>query len=81
MRTHHRMIDSVRKKPAISHHPPSASGGIFSPLAGDGGSSASHGNWRTNSTGFQFTEANMFSPMISKAMKPKTSDATPNQPR
>jgi hypothetical protein len=31
--------------------------------------------------GFQFTDANMFSPMISKAMKPKISEVTPVKPR
>jgi len=34
-----------------------------------------------NSTGFQFTEASMFSPMISKAMTPKKIDSTPAVPR
>ena len=39
----------VRKKPAISHQPPSCSGGrICRPYSGRGGSSASQGSWRTN---------------------------------
>jgi hypothetical protein len=51
------------------------------PYFGAGGSSASHGSWRMSCTGLQFTEANMLSPMISKAMKPQISDATPRKPR
>ncbi len=51
------------------------------PYSGFGGSSASQGNWRTNSIGLQWTEANMFRPMISKAMKPKISEITPSVPR
>ena len=71
----------VRKKPAISHQPPSLSGGKLRPLEGAGGSSASQGSWRMNSTGSQFTEAHMLSPMISIAMKPQSSEARPVQPR
>ena len=81
MRIHHRMIAVVRKKPAISHQPPSLSGGIFSPYFGAGGSSASQGSWRRNWIGLQFTDASMFSPMISRAMNPQSSDAKPVQPR
>ena len=51
------------------------------PYAGAGGSSPSQGSWRMNCTGFQFTEASMFSPMISKAMKPQTIEAMPTKPR
>ncbi len=50
-------------------------------MAGGGGSSASHGSWRTNWIGSQFTDAHMLSPMISIAMKPQSSDASPVQPR
>ena len=72
----------VRKKPAISHQPPSLERRqIARPYEGGGGSSASQGSCRMNWTGFQFTEAHMFSPMISKARKPQMSDATPSQPR
>ena len=64
------------------HHPPSASGGItLKPHSGPGGSSASQGSWRTNCTGSQLTEASMLKPMISKAKKPKMSDATPSLPK
>ena len=70
----------VRKKPAISHQPPSLSGGmICRPYCGGGGSSASQGSCRTNCTGSQFTEAHMLRPMISIAMKPQISEATPSQ--
>jgi hypothetical protein len=50
-------------------------------LAGDGGSSASHGNWRMNWMKFQFTDASMFRPMISIAMNPQISDKRPVVPR
>ena len=76
------MIDVVRKKPAISHQPPSFSGGmILRPYPGGGGSSASQGSWRMNWTGSQFTDAHMLSPMISMAMNPHSSEASPVQPR
>ena len=81
MRSHHSNTELVRKKPAMSHQPPSCSGGKCSPLAGDGGSRASQGSWRMNCIGFQCTEANMLSPMISKAMKPQISDSSPVVPR
>jgi hypothetical protein len=77
MRTHHSRIDVVRKKPAISHQPPSFSGGRLRPYSGGGGSSASQNSCRTNSTGSQLTEAHMLSPMISMAMKPQISEARP----
>ena len=48
MRAHHSRIDVVRKKPAISHQPPSFSGGKMQAVFGAGGSSASQGSWRTN---------------------------------
>ena len=70
----------VRKNPAISHQPPSFSGGMIAGhSAGGGGSSASQGSCRTNWTGSQFTEAHMLSPMISIAMKPQISEATPSE--
>jgi hypothetical protein len=79
---HHSRIDEVRKNPAISHQPPWSSGGrIVRPYAGGGGSSASHGNCRMNWIGSQLTEAHMLRPMISIAIKPKISDATPLKPR
>ncbi len=82
MRAHHSRIEEVRKNPAISHQPPSYSGGMMlRPTDGGGGSSASHGSWRTNWIGSQFTEAHMLSPMISMAMKPQISEATPSVPR
>ena len=71
----------VRKKPAINHQPPCCKGGKAQAVAGAGGSSASQNSWRMNCTGSQFTEAHMFSPMISKAMKPQISEATPRTPR
>jgi len=77
MRSHQSSIDAVRKKPAISHQPPSFSGGIDNPYSGAGGSSASHGNCRMNWIGSQPTDAHMFKPMISKAMTPKTIDRIP----
>ncbi len=40
MRTHQSKMDVVRKKPAISHQPPSFSGGMVRPYSGFGGSSA-----------------------------------------
>ena len=49
------------------------------PYAGGGGSSASHGSWRTNWIGLQFTDAHMFSPMISMATKPNINEATPSE--
>jgi hypothetical protein len=77
MRAHQSMMDIVRKKPAISHQPPSFSGGMLRPYLAGGGSSDSQKSWRTNWIGSQFTEANMLSPMISKAMTPQTSDSDP----
>jgi hypothetical protein len=72
----------VRKKPAISHQPPSFSGGkMRSPCSGNGGSSASQNSRRTNWIGFQLTEASMLRPMISIAANPQARDARPNQPR
>jgi hypothetical protein len=71
----------VRKKPAIRYQPPFASGGNRSPYSGDGGSSASHGSWRTNSIGLQPTDFIMLRPMISKAMKPHISEVRPQKPR
>jgi hypothetical protein len=81
MRTHQRRMEVVRKNPAISHHPPCSMGGKRSPISGGGGSSASQGSWRTNSTGSHPTLAHMFRPMISKATKPKISDISPAVPR
>jgi hypothetical protein len=78
---HHRIIEDVRKNPAISHQPPWLSAGMARPLAGDGGSSASQGRSRTNRMGFQLTEAHMLRPMISMAKKPQTSEASPRLPR
>jgi hypothetical protein len=72
---------TVRQKPASRYHPPCRSGGMRSPYCGAGGSSASHGRRRTNSTGSQFTAAHMLRPMISNAMKPKNSDSEPSVPR
>ena len=81
MRHHHVRTDSVRKRPANCHQPPSLNGAMRIPYSGFGGSSASQGSWRRNWIGLQWTEANMFRPMISKAMKPKISDTTPRLPR
>jgi hypothetical protein len=75
------MTEAVRKKPAINHHPPCASGGKRSPYSGAGGSSASQNSCRMNCNGFQFTEASMFRPMISKAMMKNRMDSTPVVPR
>ena len=71
----------VRKKPAISHHPPSFSGGKLMPYSGFGGSSESQGSWRTNSIGLQFTDASILRPMISIATMPQTIEARPVKPR
>ena len=71
----------VRKNPAISHQPPWFNGGMCKPQDGEGGSSANHGSWRTNWIGDQFTDAHMFSPMISMAKKPKIREAMPVPPR
>ena len=82
MRPHQSSTEVVMKKPAISHQPPSLSGGKrCRPLPGGGGSSASQGSWRISWIGFQLTEASMLRPMISKATKPQIRDARPNQPR
>ena len=81
MRSHHNSTELVRNRPASSHQPPFCRFGMCRPLAGDGGSSASQGSWRTNCTGFQWTEANMLSPMISNAMKPQISESKPVVPR
>ena len=44
MRPHQSRMEAVRKNPAISHQPPSASGGnMLSPYLGGGGSSARKG--------------------------------------
>ena len=67
MRIHHSRIDTVRKKPAISHQPPWFSGGSDSPYCGRGGSSDSQNSWRTNCTMSQLTEASMLKPMMLKA--------------
>ena len=50
-------------------------------MLGGGGSSASQGSWRTNWIGFQFTDASMFSPMISMQMNMHSAEARPSQPR
>ena len=71
----------VRKKPAISHQPPSLSGGKLMPYSGFGGSSESQGNCRTNSIGLQFTDASMLRPMISIATMPHMIEAIPRNPR
>jgi hypothetical protein len=72
------MIDKVRKAPANIHQPPLSRGtNGENPYSGPGGSSDSQNSWRTNWTGFQPTDAHMFRPMISNAMNPNTSDATP----
>ena len=81
IRYHHRSMEAVRKNPAISHQPPSASGGMLRPYSTPGGSSDSQKSWRTNCTGSQFTEAHMLSPMISIAITPHTIEATPSHPR
>ena len=81
MRTHHSRIDTVRKPPAISHQPPSFSGGSDSPYCGAGGSSDSQNSWRTNCTMSQLTWASMLKPMMLKASTPKMSDAMPSGPR
>ena len=65
----------------MSHQPPSFSGGRCRPYCRLGGSSASQNSWRTNWIGLQWTEASMLSPMISMAMKPQSSEASPVQPR
>ena len=74
---------STRQEEA-GHQPPAAflqAAEMVRPCCGSGGSSASHGSWRTNSIGLQFTDAIMLSPMISIAMKPHISEATPGHPR
>jgi hypothetical protein len=81
VRHHQSRIDALRKNPAISHHPPWFRAGMDSPPEGGGGSSASQGNWRTNSVGLQSTEANMLSPMISNAMTKQIAEAKPSVPR
>ncbi len=81
VRTHHRIIDEVRKNPAISHQPPWFREGMFKPSLGAGGSSASHGKSRRNRMGLQCTEAHMLSPMISMAMKPNSMETRPSEPR
>ena len=71
IRTHHSRIEAVRKKPASSHQPPSCNGGkILRPCLAEGGLRARNGSILMNRMGFQSTEASMFRPMISKAMKP-----------
>src|SRR3569832_763895 len=66
IRTHHRRMDVVRKKPAISHQPPSFKGGkMVRPHLASGGSRDSQNSRRMNSIGFQFTDASMLRPMIS----------------
>ena len=77
-----RMIEVVRKKPAISHQPPSFKGGkMVSPYFAGGGSSDRYASRLTNCTGSQPTEANMFSPMISNAMTKHTIEMNPVVPR
>ena len=73
-----------RRQEEAGHQPPAAlveRRDDADPYSGGGGSSASHGSCRTNWIGLQFTEAHMLRPMISIAMKPQISDATPVQPR
>ncbi len=81
MRNHHKSTELVRKKPAMSHQPPSCKRGKCRPFDGAGGSSASQGSSRMNWTMFQFTDASMLRPMISNAMKPQISDSSPVVPR
>ena len=81
MRTHQSRIDMVRQKPAISHQPPSFSGGNDRPYFGDGGSSARKGSSLMKRMRFQSTEAHMLRPITSMATKPKAMDNSPSQPR
>ena len=81
IRVHHRKIAAVRKKPAISHQPPSFRGGSDRPYFGAGGSSERNGSILMKRSRFQSTCASMFRPMISIAMKPQTREAIPYPPR
>jgi hypothetical protein len=81
VRAHHSSIETVRKPPAISHQPPSLSGGSDRPYCAGGGSSDSQNSWRTNWIGSQLTEASMFMPMMLIASTPKISEARPSPPR
>ncbi len=75
IRTHHSRIAAVRKNPAISHQPPSFSGGKMDrPCLAEGGSSDRNGSSLMNRITFQSTCASMFRPMISNATKPHTMD-------
>ena len=68
-------------KPVTNHQPPCASGGMLRPYCGGGGSRANQNSWRTSWMGFQSTEASMLKPMMLKANVPKSSEATPSEPR
>ena len=80
-RSHQSRMLTVKKKPAIRYQPPCCSGGTCNPYWGGGGSRASHGSCRMNSTGSQPTEAHIFRPMISKARNPKSSENVPAVPK
>ena len=72
----------MRKNPAISHQPPSSSGGNSDrPCLADGGSSDRNGSILMKRITFQSTDAHMFSPMISIATKPQAMDSMPSTPR
>ena len=82
IRAHHRRIETVSNPPTISHQPPWLSGGIsVRPSCGGGGSSDSQASCRTNSIGFQLTEASMFRPISTNASEPVIREASPSGPR
>ena len=81
MRAHQKNSEAVRNKPVSNHQPPSFMGGKLRPYTGAGGSKASQKSWRTNSIGFQLTEANILKPMMLKAKVPKMSEARPKLPK
>jgi hypothetical protein len=82
IRTHQRITEAVRKKPAISHQPPSCNGGkISSPYLAGGGSSDKNGSILMKRRKFQSSAAHMFRPMISKAVMPQAMDISPVAPR
>jgi hypothetical protein len=74
VRTHHRKDEAVRKKPAMSHQPPSFSGGMEAVLR-KRRLQRQPEQLADELTGSQFTEASMLRPMISKAMKPNSRDS------
>jgi hypothetical protein len=75
------MMDTVSRKPTMSHQPPCASGGMLRPYCGAGGSRASQNSCWIRRSGLQSTEASMLKPMMLKASVPNTSEATPRPPR